>query len=74
MHHKQQFRAIIHILPEVKGNIVGNKARRISNTHTCVSEGKKCLFFGNFGMLCFLETAILRFALLPYYLIPKTYT
>ena len=33
----------------------------------CVSGGKKCLFFGNFGVLCFLETPVLRFALLPYY-------
>ena len=33
----------------------------------CVSGGKKCLFFGNFGVLCFLETPILRVALLPYY-------
>ena len=32
----------------------------------CVSGGKKCLFFGNFGVLCFLETPVLRFALLPY--------
>ena len=31
-----------------------------------VSGGKKCLFFRNFGMLCFLETPVLRFALLPY--------
>ena len=37
------------------------------DTHTCVSGGKKCLFFGNFGVLCFLETPVLRFALLPYY-------
>ena len=29
--------------------------------------GKKCLFFGNFGVLCFLEIPALRFALLPYY-------
>ena len=36
-------------------------------TYVCVSEGKKCLFFGNFGVLCFLETLVLRFALLPYY-------
>ena len=34
---------------------------------TSVSRGKKCLFFGNFGVLCFLETPVLRFALLPYY-------
>ena len=33
----------------------------------CVSEGKKCLLFGKFGVLCFLETPVLRFALLPYY-------
>ena len=32
-----------------------------------VSGGKKYLFFGNFGVLCFLETPVLRFALLPYY-------
>ena len=32
-----------------------------------VSGGKKCLFFGNFGVLCFLEIPVLRFALLPYY-------
>ena len=37
------------------------------DTHTYVSGGKKCLFFGNFGMLCFLQTPVLRFALLPYY-------
>ena len=28
---------------------------------------KKCSFFGKFGVLCFLETPVLRFALLPYY-------
>ena len=28
---------------------------------------KKCLFFGKFGVLCFLETPVLRFALLAYY-------
>ena len=41
----------------------------ILDTHTLVyiSGGKKCLFFGNFGVLCFLETPVLRFALLPYY-------
>ena len=32
----------------------------------CVSRGKKCSFFGKFGVLCFLETPVLRFALLPY--------
>ena len=32
-----------------------------------VSEGNKCSFFGKLGVLCFLETLVLRFALLPYY-------
>ena len=27
----------------------------------------KCSFFGKFCVLCFLETPVLRFALLPYY-------
>ena len=31
------------------------------------SRGKKCSFFGKFGMLCFLETPALRLTLLPYY-------
>ena len=38
-----------------------------THTHVYVSGGKKCLFFRNFGVLCFLETPVLRFALLPYY-------
>ena len=29
--------------------------------------GKKCSFFGKFGVLCFIVTPVLRFALLPYY-------
>ena len=37
--------------------------------NVCISGGKKCLFFGNFGLLCFLETParfeIRTFALLP---------
>ena len=32
----------------------------------CVSGGKKCSFFGKFALLCFLETLVLRFAILPY--------
>ena len=30
-------------------------------------RGKKCSFFGKSGVLCFPETPVLRFALLPYY-------
>ena len=33
---------------------------------TCVSGGKKCSFFGKSVVLCFLETPVLRFPLLPY--------
>ena len=55
-----------------------NKARQIFRKRTFltpwyahvrvyVSMGKKCLFFGKFGVLCFLETPVLRFALLAYY-------
>ena len=33
-------------------------------TRTC---SKKCSFFRKFGVFCFLETPVLRFALLPYY-------
>ena len=50
-----------------------NKARQIFQKtnisypliHT--SGAKKCSFFGKFGVVCFLETPVLRFALLPYY-------
>ena len=37
------------------------------DTHTYVRKGKKCLFFGKFGVLCFLETPVLSFALFLYY-------
>ena len=39
----------------------------VGNMALGVSVGKKCLFFGKFGVLYFLETHVLRFALLPYY-------
>ena len=35
--------------------------------YVCVPGGKKCLFFGKFGVLCIFETPVLRFTLLPYY-------
>ena len=35
-----------------------------SCTYVCVSGCKKCLFFGIFGVLCFPETPVLRFAFL----------
>ena len=38
-----------------------------AHTYVWVSVGKKCLFFGKFCVLCFLETPVLRCSLLPYY-------
>ena len=38
-----------------------------TRTYVRVSGSKKCLFFGKFGVLCFPETPVLRFAILPYY-------
>ena len=38
-----------------------------THTYVCVSGGKNYSFFGKFGVLCFLETPDLRFALLLYY-------
>ena len=40
------------------------------DTHKiCVSEGKKRSFSGKFGVFCFFETPVLRFALLHYCLV-----
>ena len=36
-------------------------------THACVFGSKKCSFIRESGVLCFLVTSDLRFALLPYY-------
>ena len=38
-----------------------------TQTYVCVSGSKKCSFLGKFSMLCFLETTVFTFALLPYY-------
>ena len=35
--------------------------------NVCISGEKKCSFFEKLGVLCFLVTPILRFALLPCY-------
>ena len=39
----------------------------LTHTYVCVLGGKKCSFYGKFGVLCFLETPVLRLALLPCY-------
>ena len=38
-----------------------------THTYVCVARGKKCSFFRKFGVLYFLQTHVLRFALLPNY-------
>ena len=63
---------------ELFNSIQFNKAHQIlrktnisyppsTHAYVRVSGDKKCSFFGKFGMLCFLETPVLTFALLPYY-------
>ena len=57
------------------GHFVGNKTKgRISKRAFQENKAREVfrkttisLFFGKFGVLCFLETPVLRFALLPYY-------
>ena len=57
------------VLPENKARQIFRKTNISPETYTYVylSGGKKCSFFGKFGMLCFLVTLVLRFAILPYY-------
>ena len=50
-----------------KPNFAKNEHFLPPDTLRCVSEGKKCSFFRKFGWLIFLETPVLRFALLPCY-------
>ena len=45
---------------------VNNKDTRTTPTAFVVSGGKKCSFFGKFGVLCFLVILVLRLTLLPY--------
>ena len=53
------------VLNSIKKSL--RSSQNLSDKHLCVSLGKKCLFFGKFGVLCFLVTPVLRFASLPYY-------
>ena len=49
------------------GLLVDYISRKYTCTYLYVSGGKKCSFFRKFGALCFIETPVLRFAILPYY-------
>ena len=53
-------------LEESKARQIFRKTN-ISYPQIRTSGGKKCSLFGIFGVLCFLVTSVLRFALLPYY-------
>ena len=53
--------------PVCQENKAGRIFRKTNISYMCVSGKKKCSFFGKFGVLCFLVTPVLKFALLPYY-------
>ena len=53
-------------------NIIFNNSKEKIIGNVCVLGGKKCSFFGKFDLLCFLETPVLKFTLLPYYLQDNT--
>ena len=58
--------------PTARGIIRGTN--EFTFTYVCVSGRKKCSFFGKFGVLCFLETLVSRFALLPQFQSLNHYT
>ena len=66
----QRYSAALH--KENTSQRVGNKAKgRISKrtflTRMCAYQRvRNVRFFGKFGVLCFLETPVLRFVLLPH--------
>ena len=65
---------LIIMNPVVPNRNIVKKSRSKDLLHcwyVCVSGSKKCSFFGKFGVLCFLETSVLRFTLLLYY--PRHY-
>ena len=59
--------AKLHFFFSVFFEIQASKIIGNLETYECVSGGKRSLFFGKFGVVCFLEAPVLRFALLPYY-------
>ena len=55
------------LLQKNKARQIFRKNKHFLPTYVCVSADKKCLFFEKFDGLCFLETPVLRIALLPSY-------
>ena len=43
----------------IQNAIMNSSVIRQKDESLCVSGGKKCSFFGKFGVLCFLETPVL---------------
>ena len=71
---EKEFETVFVVNKAKRANLKTGLSRKQStsnfpkNRHfLCISGGKKCLFFGKLGVPCFLETPVLRFALLPYY-------
>ena len=54
-------------IPDVVNSSVIRQKGEGKTGVVCITGGKKCSFFGRFGLLCVLETPVLRFAFLPYY-------
>ena len=54
-------------IPDVVNSLVIRQKGEGKTGVVCITGGKKCSFFGRFGLLCVLETPVLRFAFLPYY-------
>ena len=70
--NKAKMRVSKRVFQENKAcqNCPKNEHFLLSDTHTyvCVSGGVRNVgFWGNFGVLCSLETPVFRFALLPYH-------
>ena len=51
---------------QISKQVFQKKTKRAKFSEKQTLGGKKCLFFGKFDVLCFLETPVWRFALLPY--------
>ena len=57
----------LRCIPDVVNSSVIRQKGEGKTSVLCITGGKKCSFFGRFGLLCFLETPVLRFAFLHYY-------
>ena len=65
--NKAKGRTSKRVLPEKKARQIFRRTNIFYPRTYAYQRVKNVRFFGKFGVLCFLETPILRFALLPYY-------